>query len=84
VIVGAVDLRSAESSSLVAIAWEIFDQLGGDNADAAFKQAWNDYQAERANRRPAKTKVPKPNKKPSKTHPWRESKIALEKSGPTK
>src|SRR5690606_14339768 len=43
IIVGSVDLRQhdrAKRSSLIELAWDIFDQLGGDQAEQQFFDEW--------------------------------------------
>jgi hypothetical protein len=77
VIVGAVDLREhSDNSSLLAIAWEIFDQLGGDQAEKEFFAAWVErQQLATASRRkaPAKANARAPAKQ-KEDHPWRRMK----------
>jgi hypothetical protein len=79
-IVGAVDLRTGSTSSLISIAWDIFDQLGGDNAEDAFKNAWTEYQEARKARAPNQKAGQKITPKPSPSHPWRQSTKARDKA----
>lgn len=79
IIVGEVDLRADPKASLVEIAWEIFDALGGDKSDEVFLESWQKLLVERATRKREKAAEkrildgakPRKYKSPTQTHPWR-------------
>lgn len=87
IIVGSVDLRrhdQASRSSLLDLAWEIFDQLGGDQAEQQFFDAWIARRKETQEAAASRRKAAKPpsKHKPAKQkqdHPWRLMKPLPEK-----
>ena len=76
-IVGSVDLREqASRSSLLDLAWELFEKLGGDQAEKQFFDEWLELQRDRQTKYAPKKSAPKVATQPSKAHPWRQSRGA--------
>ncbi len=75
-IPGHLDLRNRQSGVLLQLVWEIFDALGGDKAEQAFIEAWEQRKEQRrvanaARQREAYVPRPARPRKASPEHPWR-------------
>lgn len=77
IIPGELDLRKGATSTLVKLAWEIYDKLGGEKAEQLFVDEWearNRKYFEDINARRRAKDADKPNtRKPAASHAWRRS-----------
>lgn len=79
IIVGEVDLRADQNASLIGVAWEIFDALGGDRSEEIALEQWQKTLIARlarkreraAEKRKLEGAKPRKHKAPAPTHPWR-------------
>jgi len=84
IIVGSVDLRQhdrAKRSSLIELAWDIFDQLGGDQAEQQFFDEWKARKKAQQEAAAVRNKASRATAKKPKNqeHPWRATNSFLAK-----
>lgn len=77
-ILGEVDLRKPGGSSLIKLVWEIFDKLGGSQAESNFVESWLESRRKSLEKRSAERGSSKRKAvRPSTSHPWRASAAAM-------